>query len=46
MTQSLRAAIVAARETLHLFDIADRSFGDSFGFHLPPLKVCCILIAL
>jgi len=38
MPRSVRAAIVAAHEALHPFDIADRSCGDSFGFHLPRLK--------
>jgi hypothetical protein len=38
MLRPVRAAIVAAHEALHPFDIADRSFGDSFGFPLPRLK--------
>jgi hypothetical protein len=38
MLRPVHAAIVAAHEALHPFDIADRSFGNSFGFPLPRLK--------
>lgn len=38
MLRPVHAAIVAAHEALHPFDIADRLFGDSFGFPLPRLK--------